>query len=200
MQSMVFRSSAEHQPSSSRAMRLPPQRSVSIYVSGTPVSVMSSTSRRQQQASQLAQVTSASCRVVASMVMNQAWWVSVHWLLGYGRTLCADARVTRIRGLTGVIYIYLHFRYERAWIHIPLLLYCLAQVLFYCTILAVWIFLLILFLPFYRLPESLKEHDWHSFSMPHMSHQLRPDRVLPIVSIAPHRASKTQTHIPLHYS
>ncbi|HUT42164.1 MAG TPA: hypothetical protein VM011_12560, partial [Gammaproteobacteria bacterium] len=37
---------------------------------------MSSTSRRQQQASQFAQVTSASGRVVVSIVMNEAFRIS----------------------------------------------------------------------------------------------------------------------------
>jgi hypothetical protein len=43
-----------------------------MNLSGTPVSVMSITSKRQQQASQLAQVTSASGRVAASIVIKQS--------------------------------------------------------------------------------------------------------------------------------
>jgi len=57
---MVFRSKAEHQPSSNRAMVLPPHSSNATKFSGTPVSVMSITSKRQQQASQLPQVTPVS--------------------------------------------------------------------------------------------------------------------------------------------
>ena len=60
MHCMVLRSSAEHQPSSSRAIVLPPQSSIATNRSGTPVSAINKTSRRQQHASQLAQVTSVS--------------------------------------------------------------------------------------------------------------------------------------------
>jgi hypothetical protein len=51
---------------SERAMVIPPHLSVAMNSSGTPVSVMSSTSKRQQTASQLAQVIFGSDGIVAS--------------------------------------------------------------------------------------------------------------------------------------
>lgn len=72
---MVFLSSAAHQPSSSRSMVIPPHLSISMKRSGTPVSVSRRTSRRQQQASQLKQLTSAasgsvSVRFIISLVIK----------------------------------------------------------------------------------------------------------------------------------
>src|SRR5690606_6188708 len=57
---MLLRSSAAHQPSSSRAITLTPDQLSSTNRSGTPVSVINSTSSRQQQALQLLQATSGS--------------------------------------------------------------------------------------------------------------------------------------------
>jgi hypothetical protein len=57
-QRSVSRFKAAHQPSSSRDMTCRPQPSVAMYRCGTPVAVSSWTSRRQQQAAQVAQVTS----------------------------------------------------------------------------------------------------------------------------------------------
>jgi hypothetical protein len=51
-------------------MLIPPHLSLAIKLSGTPVSVMSNTSKRQQQASQFAQVTLASGGVVVCVVIN----------------------------------------------------------------------------------------------------------------------------------
>jgi hypothetical protein len=53
-----------------------------MNLSGTPVSVISITSKRQQQASQLAQLTSASGRVVASILIKQSslcYWNKHDW-------------------------------------------------------------------------------------------------------------------------
>jgi hypothetical protein len=57
---MLSRSSAAHQPSSSRSITSPPHSSVSIKRSGTPVSVISITSSWQQHAAQVEQVTAGS--------------------------------------------------------------------------------------------------------------------------------------------
>jgi len=54
----VSRSKAEHQPSSKRNIVSAPHSSIETWMSGTPVSLMSMTSRRQQQAWQFEQVTS----------------------------------------------------------------------------------------------------------------------------------------------
>src|SRR5690606_1952971 len=64
VQRMVLRSSAAHQPSSSRRITWPPQSSSSMNRSGTPVSVSSNTSSRQQQAAHELQLTlgSLNCR------------------------------------------------------------------------------------------------------------------------------------------
>ena len=77
---MSLRSKAMHHPSSRRAMLIPPQLSISIYFSGTPVSVISNTSRRQQFALQVAHVTIDSGMFINSIVIYYdapAQWILI---------------------------------------------------------------------------------------------------------------------------
>lgn len=66
---MVERSKAAHHPSSNLAMTIPPQSSKSMYRSGTPVSVISMTSNRQQFALQFEHVTSSVGKLIMSIVI-----------------------------------------------------------------------------------------------------------------------------------
>ncbi|ERO63807.1 hypothetical protein P308_27075 [Pseudomonas piscis] len=66
---MLSRSSAAHQPSSRRRITSPPQSSISIKRSGTPVSVISITSSWQQQAAQVEQLMAGSAMGVTGMVV-----------------------------------------------------------------------------------------------------------------------------------
>lgn len=68
--SMVFRSSAEHQPSSLRFIVWLPHLSVLIKRLGTPVSVIIMTSIRQQMASQFEQVMLFSSIFLALISMD----------------------------------------------------------------------------------------------------------------------------------
>jgi hypothetical protein len=67
--SMVLRSSAAHQPSSRRRIVSPPHSSTAMKTAGTPVSVISNTSRRQQHAAQVLQVTLAGASDLSGMFM-----------------------------------------------------------------------------------------------------------------------------------
>src|SRR5450830_1034272 len=69
---MLSRSSAAHQPSSRRSMTSPPQSSISIKRSGTPVSVINMTSSRQQQAAQEEQLIAGGVRSVRGIVVMGA--------------------------------------------------------------------------------------------------------------------------------
>lgn len=59
---------AAHQPSAKRSMLWAPHLSSLIYCSGTPVSLISITSNRQQQARQLAQVMAVFGILVTGML------------------------------------------------------------------------------------------------------------------------------------
>jgi hypothetical protein len=59
----------------------PPYSSVCIYLFGTPVSVISNTSRRQQQAKQVEQLTDGSVTCVVSMIMTGSFpGVCLRWV------------------------------------------------------------------------------------------------------------------------
>jgi hypothetical protein len=71
-------------------MRIPPQSSNSTYFSGTPVSVISITSRRQQFAWQVAQVTSSPGKFIASIFIVYPVSPTSNW-----RVVCLFAALNR---------------------------------------------------------------------------------------------------------